>query len=128
MKCNIGPGTDSVRRGVLPGLEGIFVVEVVSGLPVVEDFIAILDWAEDSSQNVSREEDVECKDGLHMELLLSRAAICQGATEAWRWSFTMGTHGVPEGSLVGLCGDLEPVLSRMLEHLLFDISRQIVSR
>lgn len=44
-------------------------VEVVGRFPVVEHFIAVLNGAENSGQNVEGEEDVEGEDGFNMELV-----------------------------------------------------------
>jgi hypothetical protein len=40
-------------------------VEVVCRLPVVEDFVAILNWREDGGDDVGCEENVECDERLH---------------------------------------------------------------
>lgn len=100
MKRNVGPRADCVRRGVLPGLEAIFVVEVVGRFPVVEYFIAVLNGAEDGSQDVEGEEDVEGEYGFDMELVSS----CSG-----------GTSGVCQGLRLGLLLT-EPLLGALLEY------------
>ena len=75
MQDDVCPASDGIGRGQFPGLEAIFVVEIVSRLPVVEDLIAVLDRAEDSGQSVGSEEDVERKDGFNMKLVLLCAAV-----------------------------------------------------
>jgi hypothetical protein len=39
----IRPASDRIDWGVLPCLQAIAMIEVVGGLPVVEDFVAVLD-------------------------------------------------------------------------------------
>jgi hypothetical protein len=47
-------------------------VEVMSWFPEVEYFIAVLDWAEEGSDQMTCEEDIECSDGTKLERRLFR--------------------------------------------------------
>jgi hypothetical protein len=53
----------------------VAVGEVVRGFPVVEYFVAVLDWTVYSSENVAGEEDVKCCFGgeLEWDFVLIRA-------------------------------------------------------
>jgi hypothetical protein len=68
----VGPASYGVNWRVLPCLESIVMVEVMSWFPEVEYFIAVLDWAEEGSDQMTCEEDIECSDGTKLERRLFR--------------------------------------------------------
>jgi hypothetical protein len=70
----VSPAADGVYWRVLPCLESIVVVEVMSWFPEVEDFVAVLDWAEEGRDQVTCEEDIERSDGTKLERRLFRPA------------------------------------------------------
>jgi hypothetical protein len=59
MQAGISPAANGVFGRVLPRLESIAMVEIVGGLPVVEDLITVLDWGEDSSRKIGSCEETE---------------------------------------------------------------------
>jgi len=63
----VGPGSDGKVGGVFPGLESVAVGEVVGGFPVVEHFIAVLDWGVEGREEMAGEEDVKGRGGGEVE-------------------------------------------------------------
>lgn len=71
MQRDVSPRADGILRGVLPGLEGVAMIQVVRWFPVVEDFVTVLDGAIDGCNNMAGEEDIERDQWRNVELLLS---------------------------------------------------------
>ena len=70
MDNNVEPASESKLGRVFPCLQPIATVQVVGGLPVVEDLIAVLDRRIECSKNVHSSEDVEGGYGFDDELIL----------------------------------------------------------
>lgn len=64
---SVCPAANSVDRRILPGLEAIVVVQIMSRLPEVEDFIAVLDRAIERRNDMAYEEDIESNNGRELE-------------------------------------------------------------
>ena len=110
METNVEPATDGVFRRIFPSLATITMGEIVSGFPVVVGLIAILDWGEECSNQISGQEDIECLDRFNgicawtstiKKLSVSRKDACGRLhtclidnlfTQAWRLTFS--SHGV----------------------------------
>ena len=74
---SVSPASNGVYWRVFPCLECVVVIEVMSWLPEIEDFIAVLDWAEEGSDQMTCEEDIECSNGTKLEWRLLRPGrIC----------------------------------------------------
>ena len=54
----VSPGPDGIDRRVLPGLKAIAMSQVMDGLPVVEDFIAVLDRMINRTNHVCSEKKI----------------------------------------------------------------------
>lgn len=63
MQRHVEPAPNRVIGRVLPCLQPVSVREVVRRLPVVEGFVAVLDWGEASGDEIRGEEDEEGLDG-----------------------------------------------------------------
>lgn len=59
VEAHVCPTPDSVFRGVLPRLHAITMVEVMCGLPVVVDLIAVMYRGEECAKDMSGEEYIE---------------------------------------------------------------------
>lgn len=65
VRVEVGVGTEGVKRGVFPCLEGIRMEEKVCGLPIVESFIAVRDWGEESGESTDgKEKNERDKEGM----------------------------------------------------------------
>lgn len=71
MNTSIRPGSDGVYRSVFPSLEAMAMGEVVSGLPIVEDLVAVVDRMVERSNHVACKEDGKCN-----------------GWRKWRWFFS----------------------------------------
>jgi len=54
------PTPDGIFGGVLPRLHAIAVVQIMCGFPIVVDLITVLYRREGCTEDMRREEDVEC--------------------------------------------------------------------
>lgn len=66
MEACIGPTADGIVGRVLPRLQSIAVIEVVRRLPVIEDFITVLNWRADSSSHIGCQKKVKCRPRWHL--------------------------------------------------------------
>ena len=69
MDDDIQPAANAVFRGVLPGLQAVTMVEIMRWLPIVEDFITILNWCIRCRKQVDKEKCVESSDWIDQRLI-----------------------------------------------------------
>lgn len=67
MRSSVSPASDGVYWRVLPSLESIVVVEIMSWLPEIEDLVAVLDRTEEGRNQMTSQKDIKCDDGTELE-------------------------------------------------------------
>lgn len=69
MNDDIQPAANTIFWGILPGLQSVPMVEIMGRLPVVEDFITILNRSVRCRKQINSEESIKGSDRIDQRLV-----------------------------------------------------------